>query len=168
MKSPSCTVYVGLAQACPKNNTRSLSCTADLSSPLAHWAPLRAGLCKCSYSHTHTHTICNKMAFDLHLIICTWNVVTTCISVTVFFLLRVWWWSKIKRKKTHVVNTTNRNSYCYTKNHPYIMNHKDQTIYINYTNNSLGTGLNSGVCGYTCMVFLTRARVNNKKFTRVM
>ena len=37
---------------------------------------------------TATHTICygqDKMAFNLHPIICTWDSVTTCIPVTVFF-----------------------------------------------------------------------------------
>ena len=41
------------------------------------------------------------MAFDLHLIICTWDVVTTGIPVTVFFLLGVcgvWLCSKKKEK----------------------------------------------------------------------
>ena len=42
-------------------------------------------LCKYSYSHTHTHTICYKMAFDLHPTICTWDVVTICVPITVFF-----------------------------------------------------------------------------------
>ena len=74
-------------------------------------------------------------------------------------------------KKTHVVNTTNRNSCCYTKHRPYIMNHKDRSIYINYATQKLGwsleTGLNSGVCGYTCVFLTTCATVNNKKFTRI-
>ena len=39
------------------------------------------------------------MAFNLHPIICTWNVVTTCISVTVFFPLGVWLCSKKREKE---------------------------------------------------------------------
>jgi len=36
-----------------------------------------------THTHTHTHTICYKMAFDLHPIICTWDVVATYIPITV-------------------------------------------------------------------------------------
>jgi len=39
------------------------------------------------------------MAFDLHLIICTWDVVTTCIPVTVFFPLGVWFNLEKEKKK---------------------------------------------------------------------
>ena len=39
------------------------------------------------------------MAFDLHPIICTWDVVTTCIPVTVFFPLGMRLCSNKKKKK---------------------------------------------------------------------
>ena len=54
---------------------------------------------------THTHTICyvqDKMAFDMHLILCTWDVVTTCIPVTVFFPLGVQLCAKEEKKKEQV------------------------------------------------------------------
>ena len=44
------------------------------------------------------------MAFDLHPIICTWDVVTTCIPVTVFFPLGVWLCSKQKQKTNKQTN----------------------------------------------------------------
>ena len=50
--------------------------------------------CASVVTATHTYTICYKMAFDLHPIICTWNVVSTWIPVTVFFPLGVWLGSK--------------------------------------------------------------------------
>ena len=88
------------------NNPQSLRFTADLS-PISiptGTAPLymRFLVKSCSYSHTHTHTICYKMAFDLHLIICTWDVVTTCIPVTVF--LETTNTKEKKRKKKHSEN----------------------------------------------------------------
>ena len=58
------------------NNPRSLSCTADLSSPQAHSAPLyrlfsvKSWIIRASaVTATHTHTICYKMALDLHPIL---------------------------------------------------------------------------------------------------
>ena len=42
---------------------------------------------------THTPSVnCgqDEMAFHLHLIICTWDAVTTCTPVTIFFPLGVW------------------------------------------------------------------------------
>jgi len=45
-----------------------------------------ASVVTATHTHTHTHTICYKMAFDLDPIICTWDVVTTCIPVTSFHL----------------------------------------------------------------------------------
>ena len=50
----------------------------------------------------HTRTICyvqDKMAFDMHLILCTWDVVTTCIPVTVFFPLGVQLCAKEEEEK---------------------------------------------------------------------
>ena len=38
------------------------------------------------------------MAFDLHPIICTWDVVTTCIPVTIFFPLGVWLCNQRKQR----------------------------------------------------------------------
>ena len=78
------------------NNSRSLTSTADLSPisiPTGTFSTTLHALlgneldylCKCKLQ---SHTICYKMAFDPHPILnCTWDVVTTCIPVIVFFPL---------------------------------------------------------------------------------
>ena len=78
------------------NDPRSLTSTADLSPisiPTGTFSTTLHALlgneldylCKCKLQ---SHTICYKMAFDPHPILnCTWDVVTTCIPVTVFFPL---------------------------------------------------------------------------------
>ena len=89
------------------NNPRSLSCTAancDLS-----LISIPTDMCKRSYSHTHT--ICyvqDKMAFDLHPIICTWDVVTMHLHSSHHFVFTwgVVMLEKEKRKKKGVESGT--------------------------------------------------------------
>ena len=52
---------------------------------------------------THTHTICYKMAFDLHPIICTWDVVTNCIPVSFLSTWGVVIFEKKKEKEISII-----------------------------------------------------------------
>ena len=55
--------------------------------------------CASVVTATHTHTTCYKMAFDLHTIICTWDVVTTCIPVKFPFHLGCGYAQKKKKEE---------------------------------------------------------------------
>ena len=76
--------------------TKTHEALAALLTPQAHSAPLYMHFLVKSWiicasavtaTHTHTHHLLQN-SLRLHLILnCTWDVVTTCISVTVFFPL---------------------------------------------------------------------------------